>query len=161
MSVEITEIEIQAQAAADEHRARCILFAHLVDTAHQIRYEIADGDSFVHDFCHLVRPQLHSLGINTGKAWNDQVLLALARAGGQLHYTKASGPDPARLTRSLVAAVCNECRRRGDQWVAGEDELERRRALRGIHSLVWALRDRGVLQMTPERFVNDPNPRFP
>lgn len=161
MTFEITEEEIHAMVVEDDRTARRLLFTHLVNAAHEIKYEISDGESFVYHFCHLVRPQLHKLGIQTGKAGNDQVLLALARAGGHLHYTKGSGPDPARLTRSLIVAVCNECLRRGGRWTEGEAEFERRKALKGLHGFVWALRDRGLLQMNPERYVRDPEPRFP
>lgn len=161
MNLAITEEEIRTQSVMDEHRARHLFFVHIVNAAHQIKYEISDSESFVFDFCRLVRPQLHRLGIQTGQAWNDQVLLALARAGGPLHFTMGSGPDPARLTKSLIKAVAEECRCRGDRWQEGEQELERREALKGIHNVVWRLRDRGFLAMPPELRVKDPSPRFP
>jgi hypothetical protein len=161
MNLVITEEEIREQRAMDAHRARHLFFAQLVNAAHQIKYEISDGESFVFDFCRLARPQLHKLGIQTGQAWNDQVLLALARAGGPIHFTMGSGPDPARLTKSLIKAVAEECRRRGDRWQEGEQELERREALKGIHGIVWQLRDRGFLAMPPELRIKDTLPRFP
>lgn len=121
-------------------------------------YDLIDhSSSGALQFGDAARAALQSAGVRCGSTDRLQMLKALAWVGGSWYHK----PDPGRLSSDLLFVVCHECKRLGRPWAEGRAELERRVTLKGLHRLVWRLRDLGLVSMDLRQRVGDRKPMFP
>jgi len=109
-----------------------------------------------------VLPLLLAMGLRPGQTDLDLVVLSLVEAAGPDPLPVVGGPLPVDcISSSLLAAAAQERRRRGAFWGEAEAELARRRRLKGLHGLIWRLRDCGILRMPPRNWdPHKPAPRY-